>query len=141
MFTGVKKKGDHLWLVISETTANANHKPLRRTHFNFAENAATLACTLRTPTNGSGSLVLALSLISDAFPFTPSWAGSLALLRCHVDFAIYGYYSVTNIAEALGQKYLVFILASMASLIFYLMMFVNLTLSCESYSIICNWVT
>ena len=79
-----------------------------------------------------------LSLISDGFPSTLSRVGSLALLRCHVYFTIYGNYLVTNTGEALGQKYLAFILAFMASLIFDLMIFVNLTLSCDSYSSICN---
>lgn len=51
-------------------------------------------------------------------------------LRCQVSFGIYGSYSGSTLGEALGQKYLLFFVASMASPIFYLM-HVYLTLCCE----------
>lgn len=70
------------------------------------------------------------------FPFHTGTAGfSRVHLRCQVSFGIYGSYSESTLSEALGQKYLLFFVASMAMAsmagpIFYLMS-VHLTLLCE----------
>lgn len=70
------------------------------------------------------------------FPFHIGTAEfSIVHLRCQVSFGIYGSYSGNTLGEALGQKYLLFFVASMAMAsmagpILYLMS-VHLTLLCE----------